>query len=80
MRAMTEGLVQLTHTRQLAAQAEAVAVLRHNYERDLRRELQGFRQRLNTNLKALLMANGAFRASFRTFTEQGNFCAEEIDE
>lgn len=80
MRTMTEGLVRLRHTRRLVAQQEAITALRVEYEQMLKHELQGFRQKLNSDLKNLLQANGAFRASFRTFTEQGNFSAEEIQE
>ena len=80
IKALTTQLPSLRSSRLQEQQSERVESLRISFEQNLRLELQGFRQKLTDGLKGLLQANGAFRASFRTFTEQGNFCAEEIAE
>ena len=57
--------------------AEAVAT-KEGFDKDVRSSLRLFRVGLDAGLQGLRQANAALRASMRSFSEGGNFCAEEV--
>jgi hypothetical protein len=50
-----------------------------DFESSLRAELMEFRGNLEERLQSLRESNASFRASFRAFSENGNFSTEEIN-